>query len=42
MKSMIIIPTYNEKDNIEKLKNKIIERTIGFRLRSLAIQGETK
>ncbi|OFX31054.1 MAG: hypothetical protein A2X08_18310 [Bacteroidetes bacterium GWA2_32_17] len=33
---------FQKRDNIEKLKNKIIERTIGFRLRSQAIQGETK
>jgi hypothetical protein len=33
---------FQRKDNIDKLKNKIIERTIGFRLRSQAIQGETK
>lgn len=29
---------YNKKDNINKLKDKIIEGTIGFRLRSQAIQ----
>ena len=30
---------FQKKDNIEKLTSKIIERTIGFRLRSQAIQG---
>ena len=30
---------FNKKDTIEKLKDKIIEGTIGFRLRSQAIQG---
>jgi len=30
---------FQKKDSIEKLKYKIIERTIGFRLRSQAIQG---
>ena len=29
---------YNKKDNINKLRDKIIEGTIGFRLRSQAIQ----
>lgn len=33
---------FQKKDSIEKLKYKIIERTIGFRLRSQAIQGDTK
>jgi hypothetical protein len=33
---------FQKKDNIEKLKYKIIERTIGFRLRSQAIQGNIK
>lgn len=30
---------FEKKDSIEKIKNKIIEATIGFRLRSQAIQG---
>jgi hypothetical protein len=30
---------FQKKDSIEKIKNKIIEGTIGFRLRSQAIQG---
>ncbi|MGE0635175.1 MAG: hypothetical protein AB7G44_08555 [Bacteroidia bacterium] len=30
---------FQKKDKIEKIQNKIIERTIGFRLRSEAIQG---
>lgn len=29
---------FNKKDNVEKLRDKIIEGTIGFRLRSQAIQ----
>jgi hypothetical protein len=33
---------FQKKDSMQKLKNKIIERTIGFRLRSQAIQGERK
>lgn len=32
---------FQKKDSVEKLKDKIIERTIGFRLRSKAIQGNT-
>ena len=31
---------FTKKDNLEKLKQKIIEATIGFRLRSNAIQGK--
>ncbi|PXY40837.1 hypothetical protein DMB65_09650 [Flavobacterium cheongpyeongense] len=32
---------HTKKDNLEKLKQKIIEATIGFRLRSEAIQGKS-
>ncbi|MCY1227086.1 hypothetical protein D3C87_297870 [compost metagenome] len=31
---------FTKKDNLEKLKQKIVEATIGFRLRSNAIQGK--
>ncbi|MBW1615513.1 MAG: hypothetical protein JRJ49_03070 [Deltaproteobacteria bacterium] len=31
-----------QRDNIEKLKEKIIEATIGYRLRSKAIQGKSR
>jgi hypothetical protein len=31
---------FTKKDNLDKLKQKIVEATIGFRLRSNAIQGK--